>query len=242
MRAQIAVYGVLAAARADRAVPGVVSRVLDEDPVLRHVRLRLQFVAGLHQDAVLRSRGLFRGVGVRHGMVGDGTRLGNDCGNTRRRRGGAAAGPCDRRDRRAPSGNLFRDDHPGAGSAGVLRLFAGGLHGRRKRSARHSARQPPGVGPPRQRSGHVLLRAGGLRRRVLADSPHRAFALRPGAQGDPRQRTASRLPGIQGRSLQAHGLRVVGQSFRLGRFAQGLWCWVSSRCRMSVKPIPAKLF
>ncbi len=71
--------------------------------------------------------------------------------------------------------------------AGVLRLPAGAVHGRRERPAGHAARKRFRIDRPRPRHHDVLLRAGGLCRRVRVHSPHRALAFRPGSQGDPRE-------------------------------------------------------
>ena len=56
-------------------------------------------------------------------------------------------------------------------------------------------------------------------RRLLADPPHHPFAVRPGAEGDPRERAARHLAGLRRGALQAAGLRAVGLPGRCGRRA-----------------------
>ena len=53
------------------------------------------------------------------------------------------------------------------------------------------------------------------------DLPHRAFAVRPGAEGHPRQRAARDLARLPGQPLQAAGLHAVGRAGRAGRRDQG---------------------
>ena len=69
-----------------------------------------------------------------------------------------------------------------------------------------------GLIPLARRPDAVLRRAGGLRRRVPVHHPHRALALRPGAQGDPRERAARRLARLRRRPLQAARLRAVDRA------------------------------
>ena len=45
-----------------------------------------------------------------------------------------------------------------------------------------------------------------------AHLPHRPFAVRPGAEGDPRERAARGLAGLRRRTLQADRLRAVGRA------------------------------
>ena len=88
--------------------------------------------------------------------------------------------------------------------------FTGGEDGIQARAAR------PPVRPHRsaQRDGDVCRRPGDLPRRLPVHLPHRAFALRRGAQGDPRERAARHLARLQDRPLQAHRLRAVGDARR----------------------------
>ncbi|NJO36133.1 MAG: sigma-54 factor interaction domain-containing protein, partial [Rhodospirillales bacterium] len=64
-------------------------------------------------------------------------------------------------------------------------------------------------------------RAGDLPRRVPADLPRHPFALRPGAEGDPRERAARHLPRLQDRPLQADRLRPLRRALRSRRQHQG---------------------
>ena len=48
--------------------------------------------------------------------------------------------------------------------------------------------------------------------RVPGHHPHRALALRPGAEGDPRERAARHLARLRRRPLQAAGLRAVDRA------------------------------
>ena len=227
-------------AGADCAVLGAVSGVSHEAAVLRHVRLCLQSVARLHQDAVLRPRRLFRRVGLCHRMAGDREGLGHDRRNSRRCRGRDAAGSGDRRDRRAPSGHLFRDDHAGAGAGGVFRLPAGEFHRRREWSAGHSARQSLGTYRPRRRSDHVLLRARGLCRpcivliRRIVHSPF-GQVLKAIRANEPR--AVSLGYKVDRYKLMAFVCRPVFPGWPA---PSKPWCWGLSRCRMSARAIPAK--
>ena len=60
-----------------------------------------------------------------------------------------------------------------------------------------------------------------LSRRLPADLPHHPFAVRRGAQGDPRERAARDLARLQDRPLQARRLRAVGDARRPRRRDQG---------------------
>ena len=120
-----------------------------------------------------------------------------------------------------PPGHLLRDDHAGAGADGVLLLPAGAVHRRRGRHPGRAAR--PAVRPDRPvaAAGDVHAGAGDLPRRLPADLAHRPFAVRPGAEGDPRERAARHLARLRRRPLQAAGLRAVGRAGRPGRRDQG---------------------
>ena len=126
-----------------------------------------------------------------------------------------------RADRDPPPGHLLRDDHAGDGADGLLRLPAGAVHRRRGRPAGRAARQA--VRAARRWPNdltHVLRRAGGLRGGVPVHHPHRALAVRPGAEGDPRERAARDLAGLRRRPLQAARLRAVDRAGRPGRVAE----------------------
>jgi hypothetical protein len=134
--------------------------------------------------------------------------------------GGAAGHP--------PPGHLLRDDHAGAGADGLLLLPAGAVHRRRGRHPGGAARQPVrrldlAIRPTMY---YVVLAI------FVAASwhlPHRAFAVRPGAEGDPRERAARHLAGLRHRPLQAAGLRAVGRAGRPGRRAPRRWSSSSPR-------------
>ena len=61
---------------------------------------------------------------------------------------------------------------------------------------------------------HVRHRGADLPARLPADLPHHPFAVRRGAEGDPRERAARDLARLQDRPLQAPGLRAVGDARR----------------------------
>ena len=65
-----------------------------------------------------------------------------------------------------------------------------------------------------QRPDAVLRRAGDLPGRLPADLPHHPLAVRPGAEGDPRERAARDLARLRRRPLQAARLRAVGGARR----------------------------
>ena len=68
---------------------------------------------------------------------------------------------------------------------------------------------------------HVCARAGDLPRRLPVHLPHHQFAVRRGAQGDPRERAARDLARLQDRPLQAGRLRAVGDARGRRRRHQG---------------------
>ena len=119
------------------------------------------------------------------------------------------------------AGHLFRDDHAGARADGVFLLPAGAVHARRGRHPGGAARQAVRRARPVQHAGHVLRRAGDLPRGVPAHLPDRAFAVRPGAEGDPRERAARDFAGLRRRKLQVPGLRAVRHARGTGRRDQG---------------------
>ena len=197
-----------------RALHRPVPDLHDEGAVLRDLRLRLQPAARLHRAAVVRPRRLPGRGGLRHRLAGAQRRLVARARRAGRHADRRGARPGGRADRDPPPGHLLRDDHAGDGADGLLRLPAGALHRRRGRPAGRAARQAVRPDRPGQRPGAVLRRAGGLRRRVPVHRAHRALALRPGAQGDPRERAARRLAGLRRRPLQAAGLRAVDRAGR----------------------------
>ena len=83
--------------------------------------------------------------------------------------------------------------------------------------------------PDRQRLHDVLHRAGDLPVRLRRDLPLHPFAVRPGAEGDPRQRAARGVAGLRGRPLQAARLRPVGRARGPGGRHQGDGACISRR-------------
>ena len=73
------------------------------------------------------------------------------------------------------------------------------------------------------------LVAGDLPGRLPADPPHHPFALRPGAEGDPRERAARDLARLPDGGLQADGLRAVGDAGRRGGRRRSRWSSASPR-------------
>ena len=70
---------------------------------------------------------------------------------------------------------------------------AGALHRRRGRHPGGAARPPVRPDQSRRPDQHVFHRPGDLPRRLPADLPHHPFAVRRGAEGDPRERGARDL-------------------------------------------------
>ena len=66
-----------------------------------------------------------------------------------------------------------------------------------------------------------VVRGGDLPRRLPVHPPHHPFAVRRGAQGDPRERAARDLARLQDRPLQARRLRAVGDARRARGRHQG---------------------
>ena len=102
-----------------------------------------------------------------------------------------------------------------------LPVRAGAVHGRRGRHPGDPARAHAGRSRRAQRLRLLLRRAGDLLRRLPRHLPHHPFAVRPGAQGDPRERGACDLAGLCGGPLQADRLRAVGGARRSRRRHQG---------------------
>ena len=205
-------------------------RVPDEGAVLCAVRLRLQSADRLCRAAVVRPCALLR--------------LGElSCGAYAAKVWGFAAGACHPRrhrdrgaarpDRRVagdpPAGHLFRHDHAGARADDVLLRGAGAVHRRRGRHPGGAARQAVRPGRSERPDQHVHHGAGDLPRRLPADLSHHPFAVRRGAQGDPRERGARDLARLQDRPLQARGLRAVGDASRASPAAPRRSCCSSLR-------------
>ena len=146
----------------------------------------------------------------------------------RRRGGGARRGVRLARD--PPPGHLFRDDHAGAGADGRISSRCR----RRSPAARTASR--------RCRAAHLfglidLNDTLTMYYFVLAVfligfaiiSAHHPLAVRPGPEGDPRERAARDLARLQHRPLQAPGLHPVGRARRPGRLDSSRWCSSSPR-------------
>ena len=107
------------------------------------------------------------------------------------------------------------------GADDVLLRRAGAVHGRRGRHPGGAARQVVRLHQSRRAAQHVFHRARHLSRLFPADLPHHQFAVRRGAQGDPRERAARDLARLPHRPLQTHGFRAVGHVRRHGGRDQG---------------------
>ena len=139
------------------------------------------------------------------------------------------AGPVPRLPGDPPLRHLLRDDHAGAGADGVLLLPGGAVHRRRGRHPASAARPSVRLHRPEQRHDDVLGRGGGVHRRVPADPPHHPLAVRPGAEGDPRERAARHLAGLSHRRLQADRVRAVLHAVAASPAAPRRWCSASRR-------------
>ena len=80
-----------------------------------------------------------------------------------------------------------------------------------------------------QSDEYVFHGAGDLPRLLPADLSHHQFAVRRGAQGDPRERAARDLARLQDRALQARRLRAVGDVCRASPARPRRWCSSSPR-------------
>ncbi len=207
-----------------------VSGVRDEAAVLRAVRLRLQPAARLHRPAVVRPCGLLRQRGLRHRLAG------------RRRRAG--------RPNSASS--------PAWPSPALLGLVVGLVAIRRQGiyfamitlalaqmvffvclQAPFTGGEDGLQGVPRGNLFGLLPLASDTdacttwcwrsSSPASCSSAHRALAVRPGAQDDPRERAARRLAGLRGRPLQAAGLRALGRRWPGWPARSRPWCWASPR-------------
>ena len=146
---------------------------------------------------------------------------------------GTAAGAGLGLDRRAagdpPPGHLFRDDH--ARLAQMMYFFAV--------QAPFTGGEDGIQAVPRGRLfGFIDLAERidmyftvlvDLPRLFPADLSHHQFAVRRGAQGDPRERAARDLARLPHRPLQAHRLRAVGDVRRPRRAPPRRWCSSSPR-------------
>ena len=119
----------------------------------------------------------------------------------------------------APARRLFLAADAGAVGAGLhhrLPLDRGDR--RRGRPRRPEARQHRAV-QPRQCAELLHRRLRALPRRALSAAAAGALAVRPCADGDPREPVARHLSGLSGRALQARRLRDLGRGHRLCRRA-----------------------
>ena len=217
--------------RAGRRAVLRLSGVSDEGAVLRAVRLRLQSADRLCRPAVVRPCAFFGWAAYRR--------------RARRQKLGLAA-------RARGSGRHARPPPRSAWSSARLAIRRQGIYFAMITLALAQmmyffALQVPftggedGIqGVPRgrlfglvdlsQRDGDVLSSCcGDLPRRLPADLPHHPFAVRPSAEGDPRERAARDLAGLPDRPLQARGLRAVGGAGRARRRRPRRWCSSSPR-------------
>ena len=134
-----------------------------------------------------------------------------------------------------PPGHLFRDDHAGACADGRI-------------SSRCRRRSPAARTASRRCRAGICFGVIDLNNTltmyyfVLAMFlfgfglivPHDQLAVRPGHQGDPRERAARDLARLPRRALQAAGLHPVGGAGRAGRIDQGAGVPVrlADRCRL----------
>ena len=119
----------------------------------------------------------------------------------------------------APARRLFLAADAGAVGADLhhrLPLDRGDR--RRGRPRRLEARQHRAV-QPRQCAELLHRRLRALPRRALSPAAAGALAVRPCADGDPREPVARHLPGLSGRALQARRLRDLGRRDRFCRRA-----------------------
>ena len=137
------------------------------------------------------------------------------------RRDRRRAGPVPRLSGDPPLRHLLRHDHAGAGADGVFLLPRGAVHRRRGRHPAGAARPSVRLHPARQRHDDVLAGGGGVPRRLPADPPHHPLAVRPGAEGDPRERAARHVARLSHRRLQADRVRAVLHAGRRRRRHQG---------------------
>src|SRR5262245_3174389 len=206
---------------ADHRADGRLSRVPDEGAVLRTVRLRLQSADRLCRVAVVRACPVLRLGELCLCAYGQGLGLSARARDRGRDRDRRRLRPHRRRARHPPAGHLFRDDHARLGADDVFLRHPGAVHPRRGRHSGGAARAPVRPRRPRRPDQHVRHRAGDLPRLLPPDLPHRQFAVRRGAQGDPGERGACDLARLQDRPLQARRLRAVGDLRRRGGRDQG---------------------
>ena len=200
----------LAPGAADRHLPVL----RDAGAVLRAARLRLQPADRLWRPAVVRPRDVPGHRGLLHRACAQG--LGTVAGtrNSGRHRRRCRAFRHHRLHLDPPAGHLLLDDHAGAVAAAVLHLPAGAVHPWRGRHPGHSAGLSVRDLQSRQADRALLRRAGRLPRRLPPDLPHHQLAVRRGAEGDPRERAARDLAGLQDRPVQAARLHPVRARWR----------------------------
>src|SRR5579859_3747221 len=205
----------------DRGAVRALSDLPDEGAVLRAVRLGVQSAPGLRRALVLRPCRLLRRCRLYRGPRGEGAGLAAGTGPDRRHGGRGHHGRRVRLARHPASGHLFRHGDAGAGPDDLFRGARSEIHPWRGRHPGCAARQAPRPARPVRYLHHVLFRAGDFHRGLLADLPDNPFALRPGAEGDPRERAARHLAGLSGRPLQAAGFHAFGLAGRPGRLVEG---------------------
>ena len=140
-----------------------------------------------------------------------------------------------------PPGHLFRHDHARAGADDVLLRPAGEVHRRRGRHPGGAARQLFGLIDLADRPTCTITVLAIFLARLPPDLSHHPFAVRRGAESDPRERAARDLARLQDRPLQARRLRAVGDARRPRRRAPRRSCSRSPRSPTSHWPMSGEV-
>jgi len=196
-----------------RAVPGV----HDDGAVLRDLRVRVQPAASASPGCSRSGHAAYLGrCGLRDRLAREGGASDAGASGARRHAGVRAVRPGDRVDRDPAPGHLLRDGH--ARDAQMIYFvflqapFTGGEDGLQ--------------GVPRGKLFGLLSLADDrvlyyvvlavFRGGVPVHHPDRAFTVRPGAEGDPRERAACHFARLRRRPLQAARVRAVDHAGRVG--------------------------
>ena len=196
--------------------------------------LRLQSAARLCRVVVVRARRVFWQRLLHRGACRKSVGAHARAGDPGRHYGRGRARLCLRRSRDPSSGHLFRDGHLGLGTDGVLFLPAGEVHRRRRRHSGGAARLSVRHHRPEPNDGDVLLRARGLPVWLRGYRARDLFALRPGAEGDPRERAARHFARLSHGAIQIARLCPVGGPGGARRVDKGARVSVRlpDRCRL----------